>query len=106
MGELMRRDGIGVSRATGRELRRIREQEAIKRAELEAEEHRQALKVDLRVTNGCVLATRAVQQIAMVDRHVSEVSRDNPGRELMLRPIAETVSVATQSLIYHYMTRP
>lgn len=104
------------ARKTGRELRRI-EQEAIvrratledaantKQAELAIEDRLAAYQADRRIENGYNLASRAVGQATRLNREVTQQTQDNPGLEMSLRQVEETVIMGATRLIYGYMTR-
>lgn len=108
MGELELRDSYDpapIKRRTAKQLSRVRDQQLVGRAAIEARESNAAYAVERRIDNGYQLAAHTVHHATRLNRLVTQVSRDNPGLEATLRSVEESVAFAAQSIIYQYMTR-
>ena len=104
------------ARKTGRELRRMAQEAIVKRAQVEQDAHSKqaelaieerlaAYQADRRIENGYNLASRAAGQATRLNREVTQQTQDNPGLEMSLRQVEETVIMGATRLIYGYMTR-
>lgn len=60
----------------------------------------------LRIDAGSQLARRTVFEMKTLHALVTELTRDDPGLEMELRPIASLVGLASQQIIVDFMTRP
>ena len=94
-----------LSVRANRELRRLQEAAALRKAEIEAEEALAAHKADMRITAGYALASHTVQLAGQLNREISAEASDNPGTELVLRKIEEDTARAAGYLIQGYMGR-
>ena len=109
MSELATRDYYDptpVRWSTTRQLKRIQQQSLISQAAIEAREQDAAFLVAQRINNGYKLAAHTIQNATQLNHLVTLVTRDNPGLEVELRGIEQTVAVGAQAIIHGYMTRP
>lgn len=119
MPNVIRADDYGSDaiRRVRRELERINERSQRNRAELEArlsqdlartvgsEQVAQAF-AHQRIKGGYDLADHATARATHLNTKINQVSRDNPGLELVLRDIEGRTAIGAGITIYNYMTRP
>lgn len=108
MGELVLWDSYDpapINRRTAKQVSRVRDQQIVARAAIEAREQNAAYVASLRNDNGYMLADRVVTHAARLNWRVTQLSQDNPGLEMTGRKIEESVAFDAMSVIHWYMTR-
>jgi len=108
--EIARRDDgfmpVPLSRPLAKKLNQIQGAAILERAQIEAEEQNAAYKVDRRNTNVSVVTSHLVENAAVLSQEITSVTRDNPGLEMILRPLVEDMVIIGRAGIRWYAARP
>lgn len=94
-----------LQQAAIRERKKLIEAALTERAKIAAEESSRAYQAELRIDNGYQLASRTALHANQLNRQITHTAADNPGHEVALRGLEETVLFGAQALILKYMTR-
>lgn len=94
-----------LDKKTRKELEEIEGRGRLARRASEQAESNAAYAADLRIANGYALAGRTVQHATMLNREISMATRDNPGLEMLVKPIEEEAAAAARYIVYRYMAR-
>jgi hypothetical protein len=96
-----------LSRQTTKQPREIDRNTALQRAQITGEEANAAYRAEKRNENGNVLAGQAVERAVLLNHHITQRTKGNPGLEMALRAnIEEPVMMSAGYIVSRYMNRP
>jgi hypothetical protein len=99
MSDLVRRTSTAIIFSESREIRALRRRVEYAQAHVDGE----AAVCGTRIDDALRLGRLAVNGIAGLDTDITERSHDNPGLELRLRGIEQTITSGVQLAIFNFL---